>query len=107
MSVREDAGSIPGLTHQVKDPVLSLAAWFQSLAEGSGLRIQTATAVAQAAAALGFDLWPGNFHVLQVQPKKKKREKKGRDTKELSQPSQSLPINPHTLIKSESALLGL
>lgn len=41
---------IPGLVQWVKDPLLQL--WCR-------LQLQ-----------LGFDPWPGNFHVLQVQPKK-------------------------------------
>ena len=51
------SGSTPGLVQWVKDLVL-LQLWRRSQL------------------GLGFDPWPGNFHMLQVWPGKKKKKKK-------------------------------
>ena len=65
ISIQEDAGLIPGLAQEFTDPILPRAVvQVTEVAQiprcsgcGVGRQLQ-----------LGFNSWPGNFHMLQVLP---------------------------------------
>ena len=64
---------VPAVVQRVKDPkVVSASAWAGY--PGKWVKYLVLPQLwCRLKQRLGFDPWPGNFHTLQVQPKKKKK----------------------------------